>query len=117
MFGGETSHLPLKLNTSGVIPPIFASSLLLLPLTMAGFAGGGGPEWTMAFGRSQPLYLSVYIALIVVFAFVYTRIVFNPADTADNLERHGGFVPGVRPGRDTSYCQKLVTRVSGGAFD
>ena len=113
MFGGEASHLPLKLNTAGVIPPIFASSLLLMPLTMAEFASGGGPEWTMAFGRSQPLYLAIYIALIAVFAFVYTRIVFNPADTAKNLESHGGFIPGVRPGRNTKdYLSRVLTRLT-----
>jgi preprotein translocase subunit SecY len=87
MFGGEASHLPLKLNTSGVIPPIFASSLLLMPLTVVGFSGPGGPEWltgiTTLLGRGQPLYLAVYIGLIVFFAFFYTAIVFNPADTAD----------------------------------
>ena len=117
MFGGEASHLPLKLNTSGVIPPIFASSLLLMPLTVAGFSGGGGPEWltwiTTTLGRGQPLYLSIYIGLIVFFAFFYTAIVFNPADTADNLKKHGGFIPGIRPGKNTAeYLNHVLTRLT-----
>src|SRR5690606_33473306 len=102
MFGGESSHLPLKLNTSGVIPPIFASSLLLLPMTVAGFTAGQGPDWlrdvTALLGHGQPLYLAIYLALIVFFAFFYTAVVFNPAETADNLKKYGGFVPGIRPG-------------------
>jgi preprotein translocase subunit SecY len=99
MTGGESSHLPLKLNVSGVIPPIFASSILLMPVTFAQFsASGGGPEWLTTvnalLGRGQPLYLAVYIGLIVFFAFFYTAIVFNPVETADNLKKYGGFVPG-----------------------
>jgi preprotein translocase subunit SecY len=117
MFGGEASHLPLKLNTSGVIPPIFASSLLLMPLTVVGFSGGGGPEWltwiTATLGRGQPLYLTIYIGLIVFFAFFYTAIVFNPADTADNLKKHGGFIPGIRPGKNTAeYLNHVLTRLT-----
>ncbi len=117
MFGGEASHLPLKLNTSGVIPPIFASSLLLMPLTVAGFSGGGGPEWltwmTTTLGRGQPLYLAIYIGLIVFFAFFYTAIVFNPADTAENLKKHGGFIPGIRPGKNTAeYLNHVLTRLT-----
>ena len=117
MFGGEASHLPLKLNTSGVIPPIFASSLLLMPLTVVGFSGPGGPEWltgiTTLLGRGQPLYLAVYIGLIVFFAFFYTAIVFNPADTADNLKKHGGFIPGIRPGKNTAeYLNYVLTRLT-----
>ncbi len=118
MFGGEASHLPLKLNVSGVIPPIFASSILLMPVTMAQFsAGGGGPEWLGAvnalLGRGQPLYLGVYIGLIVFFAFFYTAIVFNPAETADNLKRYGGFIPGIRPGKNTAdYLDYVLTRLT-----
>jgi len=117
MFGGEASHLPLKLNTSGVIPPIFASSLLLMPLTVAGFSGAGGPDWlssvTALLGRGQPLYLALYIGLIVFFAFFYTSIVFNPMDTADNLKKHGGFVPGIRPGKNTGeYLSHVLTRLT-----
>ena len=117
MFGGEASHLPLKLNSAGVIPPIFASSLLLMPLTVAGFSGTGGPDWltevTALLGRGQPLYLAVYISMIVFFTFFYTSIVFNPADTADNLKKHGGFIPGIRPGANTAeYLNYLQTRLT-----
>ena len=101
MFGGQTSHLPLKLNTSGVIPPIFASSLLLLPTTVANFNAGQGPEWLPTHhhaARPRPAaYMILYVALIVFFAFFYTAIVFNPVETADNLKKHGGFIPGIRP--------------------
>jgi preprotein translocase subunit SecY len=117
MFGGEASHLPLKLNTAGVIPPIFASSLLLMPLTVVGFSGGGGPEWltwmTTMLGRGAPLYLFIYVSLIVFFAFFYTAIVFNPMDTADNLKKHGGFIPGIRPGKNTGeYLNFVLTRLT-----
>ena len=117
MFGGESSHLPLKLNASGVIPPIFASSLLLMPLTVAGFSGGGGPEWlntiSIYLSRGQPGFLFIYIGLIVFFAFFYTSIVFNPVDTADNLKKHGGFIPGIRPGKNTAdYINFILTRLT-----
>ena len=117
MFGGESSHLPLKLNTSGVIPPIFASSLLLLPLTIANFSGGQGPEWlttiTAMLGRGQPLFLIIYVSLIVFFAFFYTAIVFNPQETADNLRQYGGFIPGIRPGKNTAdYLDYVLTRLT-----
>ena len=106
MFEGQSSHLPLKLNTSGVIPPIFASSLLLLPTTVANFNAGKGPEWfqwlTTQLGHGRPLFLIMYLALIVFFAFFYTAIVFNPTETADNLKKHGGFIPGIRPGERTA---------------
>jgi preprotein translocase subunit SecY len=117
MFGGEASHLPMKLNSAGVIPPIFASSLLLMPLTVAGFSGSGGPSWltdiTTLLGRGQPGFLVAFVALIVFFAFFYTSIVFNPNDTADNLKRHGGFIPGIRPGRNTAeYLGYVQTRLT-----
>jgi preprotein translocase subunit SecY len=117
MYGGEASHLPLKLNTSGVIPPIFASSILLMPITAAGFAAGRGPEWLQTLvawlGRGQPLYLGLYSALIVFFAFFYTAVVFNPVDTADNLKKYGGFLPGIRPGKNTSdYLDYVLTRLT-----
>jgi preprotein translocase subunit SecY len=117
MYGGDTSHLPLKLNTSGVIPPIFASSLLLLPITLANFTAGQGPAWmstvTSLLGHGQPLYMALYIFLIVFFAFFYTAIVFNPADTAENLRKHGGFVPGIRPGKNTAdYLDYVLTRLT-----
>ena len=117
VFGGEASHLPLKLNTSGVIPPIFASSLQLLPLTAVGFAGGEGPEWLQVVSRylahGTPLYMFLYSALIVFFCFFYTAIVFNPADTAENLRKYGGFIPGIRPGKNTAdYIDYVLSRLT-----
>ncbi|PWK67002.1 preprotein translocase subunit SecY [Aminobacter sp. AP02] len=118
MFQGDTSHLPLKLNTAGVIPPIFASSLLLLPATVAGFSNTTTlPGWvsTMmaALGHGQPLYMLLYAAMIVFFAFFYTAIVFNPKDTADQLKKHSGFIPGYRPGERTAeYIDYVLTRVT-----
>ncbi|MFQ5939466.1 MAG: preprotein translocase subunit SecY [Alphaproteobacteria bacterium] len=117
MFGGESSHLPLKINVSGVIPLIFASSLLLMPMTVAGFSAGQGPEWlttvTAFLGRGQPLFLAIYVGLIIFFCFFYTAIVFNPADTADNLKKYGGFVPGIRPGKNTAeYLDYVLTRLT-----
>jgi len=118
MFGGESTHLPLKINTSGVIPPIFASSLLLLPATIAGFStepGGEGWLSTIAavLGHGQPLYLVLYAALIIFFAFFYTAVVFNPVETADNLKKYGGFIPGIRPGQNTAeYFDRILTRLT-----
>jgi preprotein translocase subunit SecY len=117
IFEGDSSHLPLKINTAGVIPPIFASSLLLLPMTVANFSTGQGPEWlniiSSYLGRGAPLYLTFYISLIVFFAFFYTAIVFNPSDTADNLKRQGGFIPGIRPGDKTAeYIDYVLTRIT-----
>ncbi len=117
MFQGDSSHLPLKLNTSGVIPPIFASSLLLLPITVANFSAGQGPGWlttvTAILGPGQPLYMLFYAAMIAFFAFFYTAVVFNPKDTADNLKKHGGFIPGIRPGQRTAeYIDYVLTRIT-----
>ena len=117
MFQGDASHLPLKLNTAGVIPPIFASSLLLLPITVANFSAGQGPEWlnsvTAMLGRGQPLYILIYVSLIIFFAFFYTAIVFNPKETADNLKKYGGFLPGIRPGERTAeYIDYVLTRIT-----
>ncbi|MEK0085725.1 preprotein translocase subunit SecY [Benzoatithermus flavus] len=117
IFGGESSHLPLKLNTSGVIPAIFASSLLLLPATVGGFAGGAGPDWfvaiTASLGYGRPLHIAIYVALIVFFTFFYTSIVFNPQETAENLRKHGGYVPGYRPGQRTAeYLDYVLTRLT-----
>ena len=116
MFQGDSSHLPLKLNTAGVIPPIFASSLLLLPITVANFSQGG-PDWltnvTALLGPGQPLYLVIYVSMIVFFAFFYTAIVFNPDDTAENLKKYGGFIPGIRPGaRTAEYIDFVLTRIT-----
>ena len=117
MFGGESSHLPLKLNTAGVIPPIFASSILLLPVTVMSFNAGSGPGWLMdvtsLLGRGQPLYLALYVSAIAFFAFFYTSIVFSPSDTADNLKKNGGFIPGIRPGENTAvYINYVLTRLT-----
>jgi preprotein translocase subunit SecY len=117
MFGGEASHLPLKLNSSGVIPPIFASSLLLLPASITGFGAGAGSGWAQWFalylGHGTPLYLFLYVALIVFFAFFYTAVVFNPQETADNLKKYGGFIPGIRPGKNTAdYLDYVLTRLT-----
>jgi preprotein translocase subunit SecY len=117
MFGGEASHLPLKINTSGVIPPIFASSLLLLPLTFANFTSNNGPEWlqwiTAQLAHGQPAYMITYVLLIVFFAFFYTAVVFNPVETADNLKKYGGFIPGIRPGKNTAdYLDHVLTRLT-----
>ena len=117
IIASESSHLPLKINTSGVIPPIFASSILLMPITFIGFSAGQGPDWlaTMAayLGRGQPTYLALYVALIVFFSFFYTAIVFNPNDTADNLKKYGGFVPGIRPGKNTAaFLDRVLTRLT-----
>lgn len=117
MFGGESSHMPLKLNTSGVIPMIFASSLLLMPITVAQLSANSGPEWlgtVVAFlGRGQPGYLIIFSLLIAFFAFFYTAVVFNPAETADNLKKYGGFIPGIRPGKNTAdYLDYVLTRLT-----
>jgi len=117
MFGGESSHLPLKLNTAGVIPPIFASSLLLLPITAASFSATQGPGWlldvTAFLGRGQPGYMLLYMAGIMFFCFFYTAVVFNPTDTADNLKKYGGFIPGIRPGAHTAeYLDYVLTRLT-----
>ncbi|MBX9874024.1 MAG: preprotein translocase subunit SecY [Beijerinckiaceae bacterium] len=117
MFQGDSSHLPLKLNSSGVIPPIFASSLLLLPITAAQFLQGQGPEWLQgvvaSLGRGQPVHMLVYVGLILFFAFFYTAVVFNPQETADNLRKYGGFLPGIRPGAKTAeYIDYVLTRIT-----
>ena len=118
VYEGQTSFLPLKLNTSGVIPPIFASSLLLLPTTIANFSaqrGGGGilGAISLYLGHGRPLYLILYVGLIVFFAFFYTAIVFNPTDTAENLKKHSGFIPGIRPGERTAqYIDKVLMRIT-----
>jgi preprotein translocase subunit SecY len=112
-----TNYLPLKVNTAGVIPPIFASSLLLFPATIAGFQGPQTSEWmqtiTLYFGHGQPLYLLTYIALIVFFTFFYTTVVFQPTETAENLKKYGGFLPGIRPGKGTAdYLEYVLTRIT-----
>ncbi len=117
MFGGDSSHLPMKVNTSGVIPPIFASSLLLIPATIIGFSKGTGPGWLQFLARQlshgQPGYMILYAALIIFFSYFYTAVVFNPEETADNLKKYGGFVPGIRPGANTAkYFDTVLTRLT-----
>ena len=116
MFGGDSTHMPLKINTAGVIPPIFASSILLIPATIAGFSQGG-PGWlsTMVnqLAHGQPLYMAMYAAMIIFFSYFYTAVVFNPQETADNLKKYGGFIPGIRPGSATAdYFDHVLTRLT-----
>jgi len=117
IYGGQSSHLPLKLNTAGVIPVIFASSILLLPNTMSGFGAGSSSDIFLFIssylGRGQPLYLGLFAAMIIFFGFFYTGIVFNPDEQAENLRKYGGFIPGIRPGENTSkYIDFVLTRLT-----
>ena len=123
IYGGQASYLPLKMNMSGVIPPIFASSLILFPATLAGwFTSGDSTRWirdlAAALSPGQPLYTILYAALIIFFAFFYTALVFNPKETAENLKKSGAFVPGIRPGEQTArYVDKVLVRLTlGGAI-
>ncbi len=116
MFGGDSTHMPLKINTAGVIPPIFASSILLIPATISGFSTEE-PGWLQMIAQylahGEPMYLLLYAALIVFFAFFYTAVVFNPEETADNLKKYGGFIPGIRPGKATAeYFDQVLTRLT-----
>ena len=118
MFGGDSTHMPLKINTSGVIPPIFASSILLIPATISGFSGAAGDSGILsaigaAMAHGTPLYMLTYAAMIVFFSYFYTAVVFNPEETADNLKKNGGFIPGIRPGTATaSYFDTILTRLT-----
>jgi preprotein translocase subunit SecY len=121
MYGGQTNHLPFKLNMSGVIPPIFASSLLLFPATIASFFGASSDsklgtvltDVSTALSYGQPLHMVIYAALIIFFCFFYTALVFNARDTADNLQKSGAFIPGIRPGKSTGeYLDKVLTRLT-----
>ena len=117
IYGGQSSHLPLKINTAGVIPVIFASSILLLPNTMSGFGAGSSSEIFLLIssylGRGQPLYMAFFAFMIIFFAFFYTGIVFNPDEQAENLRKYGGFIPGIRPGEKTSiYIDYVLTRLT-----
>jgi len=118
IYGGQSSHLPLKLNMSGVIPPIFASSIILFPATLAGWFGSSeGMSWLKDIGSTlspgQPLYVMLYALAIVFFCFFYTALVFNPKETADNLKKSGAFVPGIRPGDQTArYIDKIMSRLT-----
>jgi preprotein translocase subunit SecY len=116
LMSGATNHIPLKLNTSGVIPPIFASSLLLLPLTIVNFSGADNDffaEIQRYLAHGQPLYMFLYAALIMFFCFFYTAVVFNPEDNAEMLRKYGGFIPGIRPGKNTAdYLDYILTRIT-----
>jgi len=118
VYGGQSSHLPLKLNMSGVIPPIFASSIILLPATVVGwFATGEGMRWlkdlSSALSPGQPIYVLLYAAMIVFFCFFYTALVFNSRETADNLKKSGAFIPGIRPGDQTAkYIDRILGRLT-----
>jgi preprotein translocase subunit SecY len=117
MFGGEASHLPLKINVSGVIPPIFASSILLMPGTVANFNAQNIPDWLQTFvtyvSPGRPVYEILYASMIIFFAFFYTSIIFNPEETAENLKKYGGFIPGIRPGKKTAeYIDYVLTRIT-----
>jgi preprotein translocase subunit SecY len=118
MFGGQSTHLPLKVNTAGVIPPIFASSILMFPQQIAGFAKS---DWMKEFANAlHPgdwRYNVLYVGLIVFFAYFYTAVTFNPVDVADNMRKYGGFIPGIRPGKATAaYIDRVLTRITfGGA--
>src|ERR1700742_2799044 len=117
MFGGESSHLPLKMNVSGVIPPIFASSILLMPTTVATFYAATLPDWATTIvtylSPGRIVYESLYALMIIFFTFFYTSVVFNPEETADNLKKYGGFIPGIRPGKKTAeYIDYVLTRTT-----
>jgi preprotein translocase subunit SecY len=114
VFGGQSTHIPLKINTAGVIPPIFASSIIAFPATIAGFFQ---TPWVKAFGAQLApgslLYTLMYVGLILFFCFFYTAVVLNPVDMADNMKKYGGFIPGIRPGTRTSdYIYKVLTRIT-----
>jgi preprotein translocase subunit SecY len=116
IYGGESSHLPLKINTAGVIPAIFASALLLLPITFSNFGFSDSDtfiDFSSLFSQGKPLYMLLYASGIIFFAFFYTSIVFNPKETAENLRKHGGYVPGVRPGERTAYfIEDILTKLT-----
>ena len=116
IYGGESSHLPLKINTAGVIPAIFASALLLLPITFSNFGFSESDSFidiSSLFSQGKPLYMILYASGIIFFSFFYTSIVFNPKETAENLRKHGGYVPGIRPGERTAfYIEDILTKLT-----
>jgi len=116
VYGGESSHLPLKINTAGVIPAIFASALLLLPVTFSNFTLSDSEMFvgfSSLFSQGKPLYMLIYASGIIFFSFFYTSIVFNPKETAENLRKHGGYVPGIRPGENTAiYIENILTKLT-----
>jgi len=114
MYSGQSSHLPLKINTSGVIPPIFASSILLFPSTVTGFIDHPAARWVQDhLAPGSWLYMLVYVGLIIFFCYFYTAVTFNPADVADNMKKFGGYIPGIRPGQRTAeYIDRILTRIT-----
>ncbi len=122
VYGGQTAHLPLKINMSGVIPPIFASSLMVFPATVSSFAGQDRFPWLAAFNaamrQDQMLYNVLYVAMIIFFCYFYTAVTFNPDDVAENMKKYNGFIPGIRPGKQTAeYIDRILTRITlGGAL-
>jgi preprotein translocase subunit SecY len=121
MYGGQSTHLPLKINTSGVIPPIFASSIIMFPATIASFIGEKIP-WVQSVAQAMTpdsiVYNLVYVGFIIFFCFFYTAVTFNPVDVADNMKKYGGYIPGIRPGKRTAdYIDRVLTRITfGGAL-
>jgi len=119
MYGGQSTHLPLKINTSGVIPPIFASSIIMFPATIANFIN---IPWIQSVAQAMTptsiIYNLVYVGFIIFFCFFYTAVTFNPVDVADNMKKHGGYIPGIRPGKRTAdYIDRVLTRITfGGAI-
>jgi preprotein translocase subunit SecY len=114
VYGGQSTHIPLKINTAGVIPPIFASSIIAFPATITGFVS---VPWIKALGThlapGSLVYTVLYVMLIIFFCFFYTAVVLNPVDMADNMKKYGGFIPGIRPGQKTSdYIYKILTRIT-----
>ncbi|MGX6960035.1 MAG: preprotein translocase subunit SecY, partial [Rickettsia endosymbiont of Pentastiridius leporinus] len=122
IYGGDSTYIPLKLNTSGVIPPIFASSILLFPATLANFSNNNSEimnRLTYYLGHGKPIYILLYVGLIMFFSFFYTAIVFNSEETANNLRKYGAYIPGKRPGKNTSeYFDYILTRLTviGGTY-
>jgi preprotein translocase subunit SecY len=121
MYGGQSTHLPLKVNTSGVIPPIFASSIIMFPATIASFVGAKIP-WVQSVAQAMTpgslIYNLIYVGFIIFFCFFYTAVTFNPVDVADNMKKYGGYIPGIRPGKRTAdYIDRVLTRITfGGAL-
>ncbi|OGP97128.1 MAG: preprotein translocase subunit SecY, partial [Deltaproteobacteria bacterium RBG_19FT_COMBO_46_9] len=117
MYGGQSTHLPLKINTSGVIPPIFASSIIMFPATIASFIDVSNIPWLEyivgSLNRGGVIYNLIYVVFIIFFCFFYTAVHFNPVDVADNMKRYGGFIPGIRPGKNSAeYIDRVLTRIT-----
>jgi len=117
MYGGQSTHLPLKINTAGVIPPIFASSIIMFPATIANFLNVKEIPWLQfvvsLFAPGHIVYILIFVVCIIFFCYFYTAVTFNPVDVADNMKKYGGFIPGIRPGKNTAdYIDKVLTRLT-----